>query len=339
MTETFLKYKKRRKKFTYKQKQIIIEEYEASGNNISEFAKKINISEKTLTPWINNKEKIFSYNNKQSNKIKIGCGHKPKLTSEMEDEIFKYFMDIRITGFPVTDELLKTRGKYLLKNSDLNINFSFSNGWLEKFKKRYNICNRKGGSTIIRNNDCDLNKILFFIDNIKREINSDEYEYIINIDETGIYYDSKIDFTLDIKGTKRVEIKSTGREKQRITVIIGIDLSNKIYIKPLIILKGKTKACLKNINKHTNYILSYQNNAWCTDDQFIIFLSQFPKNKKILLIFDNFRGHLTEKVKTFLKDKYPLIKINTLPANTTSILQPIDTNINGPFKAHIRKQY
>jgi len=52
---------------------------------------------------------------------------------------------------------------------------------------------------------------------------------------------------LDIKGKKRVEIKITGREKQRVIVILGVDLLNSINVKPLIILKGKTKRCINNI--------------------------------------------------------------------------------------------
>lgn len=76
-----------------------------------------------------------------------------------------------------------------------------------------------------------------------------------------------------------------------------------------------------------------------TDDQFIIFLSQLPHDKKILLIYDNFGGHITKKVADFLKDNLPLVVIKTLPPNTTSILQPLDTNINGPFKACIKNQY
>ena len=130
-----------------------------------------------------------------------------------------------------------------------------------------------------------------------------------------------INFSLDQKGSKRVEIKSTGREKQRITIILGIDLLNNVQIDPFIVLKGKTTRCLKNIDIKQNCNISYQINSWCTEQTFIEFLSKFPKDKKILLLFDGFRAHTTEKVKNFLQNKYPLINFEVLPPNSTSILQ------------------
>ena len=155
----------------------------------------------------------------------------------------------------------------------------------------------------------------------------------------GLYYDSEIEHTLDIKGTKRIEIKTTGREKQRISIVLGIDLLNKIKLPPLIILKGKTKRCINHIPLKNSYTLSYQKNAWCDEDQFIKFLSFLPKNKKILLLYDNFRAHKTKKVIDFLHNNYPLVDILLLPENTTSILQPLDTGVNKSVKGHIKNEY
>lgn len=333
----FIKYKKRRRKFTYKEKKEIVNEYELSGLNTVKYAEQVNICCKSLQKWIRNKEKILSMENDLL--IRCGSGRKTLIPKTIETELLQYILDIRAYKIPVSDDLIKSRGKYLLQESKLNIDCNFSNGWLSNYKKKYNICRRKGGSKIVSIDNTELNVITSFIEEIKNDILSDVYDSIINIDETGVYYDSPINFTLDIKGTKRVEIITTGREKRRITVILGVDLLNMINIKPFIILEGKTKQCLKDVNKNGNYNLSYQKNSWCTDDQFIKFISTFPNDKKILLLFDNFKGHKTEKVNNFLQLEYPLITVKTLPPNTTSILQPLDVGINRPFKVHIKNKY
>ena len=242
-------------------------------------------------------------------------------------------------GLPVSNQLIITRAKFIVKTKNINTKCIFSSGWLKCFKKRYNIVNRKSGSKLIRNDDNKLDILIDFVKEVNEKIESDTYNAIINIDETGLYYDSKIEHTLDVKGTRRIEIKSTGREKQRITVILGINLLNNIRMKPLIILKGKTNRCINNIPLNKSYKLSFQDNAWCDEDQFIKFISSLPKNKKILLLYDNFGAHKTEKVIDYINDKYPLIDVLWLPTNTTSILQPLDVGINKPFKTHIKNEY
>lgn len=52
--------------------------------------------------------------------------------------------------------------------------------------------------------------------------------------------------------------KNNRREKQRVTVVLGVDLLNNIRLKPLVIFKGKTHRCLNNIPKSDKYNLSYQ---------------------------------------------------------------------------------
>jgi len=88
-----------------------------------------------------------------------------------------------------------------------------------------------------------------FIENVNKKINCGRYCSVINIDEIGIYYDSQVDFTLD---TKRVEIKTIGREKQRVSIILGVDLFDNINLNPFIILKGKTKRRINNITNYDN---------------------------------------------------------------------------------------
>lgn len=242
-------------------------------------------------------------------------------------------------GLPISDSLIVQRGIYLKDKLNIDIDCEFSNGWLRNFKNRYNIIQRRGSSKIIREDDCEIETIINFIKLVNEKIDSEEYSSIINIDETGLYYDSKVNYTLDTKGTKRVEIKTTGREKQRVTILLGIDLLDNINLNPFIIFKGNTQRCINKIPNNNQCILSYQKNAWCDEKEFIKFLSLLPTNKKILLVFDNVPSHNTDRVNNYLLNNYPLIDVLRLPKCTTSILQPLDVGINKPFKVFIQKQY
>ena len=67
-------------------------------------------------------------------------------------------------------------------------------------------------------------------------------------------------------------------------------------MKPLIIFKGKTERSIQKLNLDQSYNITYQQNTWCSEIEFIEYISQLPKNKKILLFSDNFRAHQTKTV-------------------------------------------
>ena len=169
MDEYNANLKRKRNKLNYKEKQEIIKTFEKSGLSTYEFANKTNINPKTLQNWIRNKDKIISINGKQKNLIKIGCGTHTKIPHCIELEILDWFTNIRSMGFPISDELLKTKCMNTVKDHKLNINCNFSNGWLEKFKKRNNICTRKGSSKKIRVDNNKMQIITSFLDRIKKK--------------------------------------------------------------------------------------------------------------------------------------------------------------------------
>lgn len=334
-----MEIKPTRRKYNYKDKIDMLTELNNSGLSISKYASIKNVPTNTIQDWKKHETEIFSIEKANLIKIKMGAGRKPILCPEIEIEILDWILSIRTAGLPITDELIICRAIFINKSMNFNIVCNFSNGWLENFKNRHKIVNRKVGSKIVRITDCSFKIIIDFIESVNYKINSKNYYSVINIDETGIFIDSPINFTLEIKGTKRVDIITTGREKQRVTVVLGVDLFRNIKMKPLVILKGKTKRCLKNIPDNDMCETSFQTNSWCTDDQFIKFLSFLPKNKKILLLYDNFRGHKTPKVVEFLKINLPFVDVFHLPPNTTSILQPLDVGVNKSFKSTIKRQY
>ena len=58
--------------------------------------------------------------------------------------------------------------------------------------------------------------------------------------------------------------------------------------------KGKPERCFKDIPLRESYELFYQPNSWCTDDQFVRFLSFLPKDKKYFYCMINL--YMTTKI-------------------------------------------
>ena len=64
---------------------------------------------------------------------------------------------------------------------------------------------------------------------------------------------------------------------------------------------------------------------------------RFTPEHRALLVWDSFRGHLTDAVKDLLSRRN--VDVAVIPGGLTPVLQPLDKCINKPFKAKVRAQY
>ncbi|GBC03384.1 hypothetical protein RclHR1_00510015 [Rhizophagus clarus] len=56
-----------------------------------------------------------------------------------------------------------------------------------------------------------------------------------------------------------------------------------------------------------------------------------------LMVYDSFRGHLEKSVKEKFRDYG--FDLGVIPGGLTSLCQPLDVEINKPFKANLRKEW
>ena len=59
--------------------------------------------------------------------------------------------------------------------------------------------------------------------------------------------------------------------------------------------------------------------------------------KRNLLVWDSFRAHLSQNVKSLLKESNTNVVV--IPGGMTSILQPLDVGVNKPFKDQLRQRW
>ena len=64
---------------------------------------------------------------------------------------------------------------------------------------------------------------------------------------------------------------------------------------------------------------------------------KLKQDQRALLIFDQFKGQVTEKMFELLEDNH--VNIAVVPANCTDRLQPLDINVNKPIKSFLHKQF
>ena len=108
------------------------------------------------------------------------------------------------------------------------------------------------------------------------------------MDETPIYFEMVTDTTVERIGRKKVNIKTFGGEKMRISIILTI-LANGEKLPPFIVFKGKTGKTLENnLNSNNQHCISKQifvkcqENVWVTKAifKFWLFKIWFPYANK-----------------------------------------------------------
>jgi hypothetical protein len=164
-------------------------------------------------------------------------------------------------------------------------------------------------------------------------------DQIGNMDETPVYFDMTTNLTVNQKGAKTVQIKTTGNEKNRFTCVLSV-LANGEKLLPMVIFKGKRLP--KDLPR--NIIVEMSEKGWMNEKLMQVWLNKVwyyrtggLLRKKNLLVLDSFEGHKTESVKNTYKELNCIPAI--IPGGLTSIVQPLDVCLNKPFKDNLRKKW
>lgn len=166
-----------------------------------------------------------------------------------------------------------------------------------------------------------------------------------NADETPVWFDMPRNYTIAEKGTKEVPIKTSGYEKQRVTVMLAITADGR-KLTPFVIFKRKTSPKTKANEKlfPHDVIVRCQEKGWMTESLMLDWLKSVwgrrpgaLLNLPSILCLDAFRGHLTDAVKKNIRGLNSELVV--IPAGMTSVLQPLDVSVNKPFKTYVQEEY
>ena len=214
--------------------------------------------------------------------------------------------------------------------------FAASKGWFEKFKKRFGLrsVSLYGEAASADQDAADR----YVEEDFPTLIEEGGYvpEQVFNMDETGLFWKRMPSRTFLYKD----ELKRPGfkAHKDRVTLVMCGNAAG-FMLKPGLIYKSLNPRALKNKNKTLLPVYWMSNKkAWITKtltvDWFLncfipqvkLYLAEKGLPFKVLLLMDCAGGHATDL-------HYKGVKVEFLPPNTTSIIQPMDQGVIRAFKA------
>ena len=248
---------------------------------------------------------------------------------EVDEVLYRWFKQARSMSAPLSGTVLIQKASEIASEMGLD-DFIPSCSWLERFKKRRGIVFKAvcGESAAVDSSQTEewLDKTL---PDILKEYGADD---VFNVDETGLFFRCLPDRTLAFKGE---ECSGGKLSKERITVLVGGNMSGNQKLPLLTIGHSANPRCFKNVKKLPLEYLANKK-AWMTSAIFENWVRKLDtrfllEGRSVVLIVDNCPAHPeVENLKS--------IKLKFLPPNTTSKLQPCDQGIIQSLKRHYRSQ-
>ena len=291
-----------------------------------EIAEEFGIAPTTVTGILKDKEKYkqqYFSGQIDVNKSRV----RPARFNAVDDALLQCFTHARSSNIPVTGPAMKAKAEDI--SHQLGIyDWSCSEGWLHRFKKRHNISYKvisgERGAVDEEKTDAWIEDVL------KPTLSKYDSKDIFNADETGLFWRLLPDKTLAFKSEKCYGGK---KSKDRITVMVCANMDGTEKYPLFTIGKFRNPRCFKGITLPVQY--SANPKAWMTLDLFKDWLRGFDssmasQHRKVLLVIDNCPAHpRIHNLKA--------TRLLFLPPNATSKLQPCDLGIIRSMKVNYRK--
>ena len=286
------------------------------------------------------------------------CGRPPLLGAKCDTLLKKLIVSMRSRGSPVGTAVVCGVGRgIMLKHERASLEefggtVRLNKEWAKSVLRRLGYTKRRGNSkSKILPENFEKIKEQFLID-IKSVVKMEDIpgELILNWDQTAMKIVPSSAWTMEKKGSKRVEIAAVD-DKRQITALFTCSLAGK-FLSVQLIYKGTTTRCLpKNVPFPKDWHLTYTENHWSNTGTMVDYVNNIlvpyvvETRKKLglsqdypaLVMFDVFKGQLNTDIFDLL-DANNIIHV-IVPANTTDKLQPLDLSVNKPAKDFMKTKF
>ena len=281
---------------------------------------------------------------------------RPLTLGDLDGKVQQYLRALRRAGAPVNARIVLAAAEGIAKATDRTTlidnggHIRLTLAWAYSILKRMGFVQRKATTktkTSLSKPEFELAKKTY-LKKIKKAVVDGKIppELVINWDQTGVNVVPASQWTQAEKGSSRVEIAGVG-DKRQITVTVAGTLSGKLL--PFQVLyEGKTEQCHPSTAFPEGFDIWHTPNHWANGATSIRFLKNIilpyvsatrkelglGEEHMALVIFDTFKGHKGDEIKSLLQESNILSVI--VPSNCTDILQPLDLSVNKPLKDHLR---
>lgn len=318
--------------------KLMVVEYAESTNNC-QAAKQFGVLEKNVRDWRKVKPQLQNAHAMR----RAFRGPKNGRFALVDQRVAEYVRYMQAKGDPITREAMQLKALEIAQ--EMNIpekGFKASLGWCRRMMRRYDLSLRHKVPVPQQLPEDLTEKLVTYQRSVLALRRAHDYQVaqMGNADETPICLEVPSRVTVDNQGGKPVLVKTPGREKLKITAMLGV-LADGRKLPPYIILRG---TYIPPGKFPSGMEIRCHRYGWMTEDLMQDWLEvvwrrrtgAVPKQRG-LLILNGFRGHATDSVKSSMESMNTDMVI--IPGGLTSQLQVLDVVVYKPLNDSVRAQY
>lgn len=216
-----------RRELSLEEKMVLIKEKE-KGLSHRQLCDKFQISIGAVSNILKRKSEYCHDYETNCNK-KLKRKGKSDLSQEINDTVYEWFTAQRAKNISISGPILQEYARSIAQHLDNAEHFKASNGWLDRFRTRYNISFRmiSGESRSV-----DESKVSDWKIRLPNIIDHYDPVNIFNCDETGLFYKLMPDRSMTVD---RNDCKGGKKSKDRYTVLLCTNSTGTEKMKPMVI--------------------------------------------------------------------------------------------------------
>jgi hypothetical protein len=276
---------------------------------------------------------------------KIHPGRPSELDS-FQGDLTRSIFEMREQGLPVNTRTLRKEAARLsnvFKNKSTKAKISSMN----RFVKRAGLSHRVSTHVAQKDHKETEEESAHFMTLMRQKILGMNPDDIINMDQTPIPYSFPSNRTLDKKGSKTINVRTSTSDTKRATLAATVTASGKL-LTPFLIFKGKTDGRIATKELQTypeECIYACQQKAWMDEAMMNVWIDlvlipwRNTRDPDVvpLLVLDAYRVHMMGSIVNRIQALG--IEVQHIPGGCTYLCQPVDVGINRSIKKEMTEQW
>jgi transposase-like protein len=316
----------------------------AAGESIRKICASLKIEPKQYRVWKQQQETMAE---KEATAHSIHTGPPSSLAS-ISQELLRYVFEMREMGIAITIRLISLKAASMsreMREKSPLARYQIVGRWV----KHQSLTYRMGTHVSQRHPSLTAKEALDFIEGMCPMFSQPNrhQDFIINMDQTPVYFDPDAKRTLDLIGKPTIFIRKSCSDTKRATLGLSVTASGK-FLTPILVFKGAPNGRIVKTEFKTypaGIVYACQAAAWMDEDVMIAWVNKIlkpyvesaPDGIIPLLLLDSYRCHMMGSVVKCIQEIG--CEVQHIPGGCTSLCQPVDVGVNKPFKNKLKERW